>query len=285
MPNINLPDETASGDLITGTNRSRLALSMRAPSRPEEPVTFGSSAATMSRYRGVGNPYGRGLDAYEPNNVIFDDYATAYDAVQSSKQDEALQQAIDTASTTNITFGGGTQPVEGTGKVKNMLNAALDLARRGVPYVWGGTTANGVDCSGLIYYAARAAGIEIPRYRAVDYGRMGVEVPLATARPGDVVYYDEPGDTDHVGIYLGDGRVIQAPQTGDHVRITSVGSFTSIRRIFDDQAIGQVATPTGAQWAYNGGAWQPGYTAPVTVPSTTITRTGPTSGWGRARPI
>lgn len=255
MPNINLPDETASGDLITGTNRSRLALSMRAPSRPEEPVTFGSSAATMSRYRGVGNPYGRGLDAYEPNNVIFDDYATAYDAVQSSKQDEALQQAIDTASTTNITFGGGTQPVEGTGKVKNMLNAALDLARRGVPYVWGGTTANGVDCSGLIYYAARTAGLDLKRYRAVDYGHMGQAVTLDQARPGDLVYYDNPGtDTDHVGIYIGNGQVVQAPQTGDHVRVTSVGKATSIRRIFDDAAFGTIATPSGGTAVSYGGS-------------------------------
>lgn len=170
--------------------------------------------------------------------------------------------------------------VQAGGKVQSMVSAAMTLAARRVPYVWGGTTANGVDCSGLIYYAAKAAGINIPRVRAVDYGQMGRAVSLAEARPGDIVYYDNPNtSTDHVGIYLGNGQVVQAPQSGDVVKVTSVGRFTSIRRIFEDAAFAAVATPSGGQTvAYNGRAWNPAQTfapPPVSAVSRLLSKSKP----------
>jgi hypothetical protein len=157
-----------------------------------------------------------------------------------------------TLSTQQVDYGGG-GIAEAGGKVQSMISAAMNLASRRVPYVWGGTTANGVDCSGLIYYAARAAGIDWQRYRAVDYGRMGQAVSLSAARPGDIVYYDNPGDVDHVGIYIGNGQMIQAPQSGDVVKVSGVGNFTSIRRVFTDGAYSAGATPSGMSTPlYNG---------------------------------
>lgn len=87
----------------------------------------------------------------------------------------------------------------------------------GVPYVWGGSTPNGFDCSGLTSYVYRnAAGINLPR-RAVQQRGAGKFVSRSQAQPGDMVNYSS-----HVGIYLGNGYMIHAPKPGDRVKIARV---------------------------------------------------------------
>jgi NlpC/P60 family protein len=131
------------------------------------------------------------------------------------------------------------QTFSGNGMVESILNAAMGYL--GTMYDWGGSGQNGqgVDCSGLIYAAFNAGGFPIARYRAVDFGHMGQAVSTKDARPGDIVYFDNPGtDTDHVGIYLGDGKYIDAPDQGQQVRIDSISNRapTSIRRLLPDTA-------------------------------------------------
>jgi len=119
------------------------------------------------------------------------------------------------------------------------IGVALDQAMKwlGTMYDWGGNGQNGrgVDCSGLVYAAFKGAGFNIQRYRAVDYGHMGVAVDPQDARPGDIVYFDNPNsDTDHVGIYLGGGKFIESPQPGKRVQISNYTGGGQIRRIFPE---------------------------------------------------
>ena len=86
----------------------------------------------------------------------------------------------------------------------------------GIPYVWGGTTTAGFDCSGMVQAAYAAAGISIPRV-SWDQGAAGIEVSASEALPGDIVYYGW-----HVGIYIGNGQMIHAPEEGDVVKISTV---------------------------------------------------------------
>ncbi len=103
------------------------------------------------------------------------------------------------------------------------------LAQLGVPYKYGGNNAReGFDCSGLVRFAYSAAGITVPRISR-DQLKATTPVPLAEALPGDLVFF-QSADYSHVGIYLGEGRFVHAPQTGRSVEIGSFGNDWYRRR-------------------------------------------------------
>ena len=114
----------------------------------------------------------------------------------------------------------------------------VDEARKylGVPYLWGGTDpAKGLDCSGLVQLVYRNNGIELPRvsYQQATAGRPVDS--LADARPGDILAFDSP--VDHVAIYLGNNKMIEAPRTGLDVRVIDVYETpTAIRRLLPPSA-------------------------------------------------
>jgi len=91
----------------------------------------------------------------------------------------------------------------------------------GVPYVWGGESpGQGFDCSGLIQWAWRQAGVDLPRTAAAQYGAVA-HVPLSDLQPGDLLFWGF-GGISHVGMYVGGGEMINAPDTGELVRIEAI---------------------------------------------------------------
>jgi len=116
-----------------------------------------------------------------------------------------------------------------------------DAARYiGVPYQWGGTDpSTGLDCSGLVQRVYADLGVSLPRV-ASDQARAGEPVAsLAEAKPGDLVTFGSPAD--HIGIYIGNGKMIDAPHAGAAVRVDDVGQPTSIRRVVGAPAATSVA--------------------------------------------
>ncbi|WP_330350049.1 C40 family peptidase [Streptomyces sp. NBC_00582] len=100
--------------------------------------------------------------------------------------------------------------------------AALAAARSalGKPYVWGANGPSGFDCSGLMQWSYAQAGVALPRTSQAQ-AHAGHRVPLSQAQPGDIVTYRS--DASHVGMYVGNGRVIHAPYPGAPVRYDPVG--------------------------------------------------------------
>jgi cell wall-associated NlpC family hydrolase len=94
-------------------------------------------------------------------------------------------------------------------------------AQLGKPYQWGGSGPNSFDCSGLVMMAWAQAGVYFP-HLAQDQYDMTERIPLSDLLPGDLVFYGTPDDVYHVGLYIGGGDMIDAPETGQNVQIQSI---------------------------------------------------------------
>lgn len=116
------------------------------------------------------------------------------------------------------------QPPAGQSGPVAALAITTALAQVGTPYLWGGSGPGAFDCSGLTRYAYATAGLALPR-TARDQHAAGPAVPAgAPVLPGDLLFFTSRPDrgVDHVGIYLGDGRMVDAPHTGALVRVEPV---------------------------------------------------------------
>lgn len=93
------------------------------------------------------------------------------------------------------------------------------LTHLGKPYLWGGNGIGGFDCSGLSQTAWRIAGVNIPR-TSIEQFRSTARVSLADVALGDLVFFGDP--VHHLGIYIGDGKMIEAARKGIPIRISSI---------------------------------------------------------------
>lgn len=103
--------------------------------------------------------------------------------------------------------------------VSNEANKIINYTKGfvGVPYVWGGTSPKGFDCSGLVYYCFKKFGYNLPR-TSQEMAKCGTRVSSKSLLPGDLVFWDN-NNVHHVALYIGDGKIIEAPRTGLNVRI------------------------------------------------------------------
>ncbi len=103
------------------------------------------------------------------------------------------------------------------------------LSQRGKPYGWGDTGPDSYDCSGLTQWAYAQAGISIPRTSGAQ-STFGTPVPRAQLQPGDLVFFGSP--VYHVGIYIGNGMMVHAPNTGDVVKVAPIqAEYSGARRV------------------------------------------------------
>jgi cell wall-associated NlpC family hydrolase len=135
--------------------------------------------------------------------------------------------ATSSSPTTGSSPAGSVVPVTG-GMVSSAVLRTMLLAaesRLGMPYVWGANGPRSFDCSGLVQWSFAQAGVVMPRV-AADQARTGPAVPISRLAAGDLLFYHTdptaPGYISHVAIYLGHGKMIQAPEPGMDVEIVPV---------------------------------------------------------------
>lgn len=146
-------------------------------------------------------------------------------AAELAKQQAAEQKAAQEAAAAEESAGSSSSTSEASevsdSSYATKAEKALAFARSqvGKPYVWGATGPDSYDCSGLTQAAWNAAGISLPR-TTYDQVNAGTTVTLAGARPGDLVFFYD--DVTHVGLYIGNGKMIHAPKPGAYVREESI---------------------------------------------------------------
>lgn len=145
-----------------------------------------------------------------------------------ASQLEAINRAI--AAEANTVSGGTTNT--GTATVSNVLAEAKK--HLGKQYVWGATGPNTFDCSGFTQYVYKKCGVSLTRTTYTQVKGIGTYVAPGNEKPGDLVFFGSLKSPHHVGIYVGNGIFIHAPQTGDVVKYTKLkymSDYTQARRI------------------------------------------------------
>ncbi|WP_235854490.1 C40 family peptidase [Nonomuraea aridisoli] len=92
----------------------------------------------------------------------------------------------------------------------------------GDPYRYGGTGPGSFDCSGLVQYAWKKAGVKLPRVTNSQFARVRTKISWRNLKPGDLMFFNGLG---HVGMYVGKGKMIHSPRTGERVRIDKLGGW------------------------------------------------------------
>ena len=102
--------------------------------------------------------------------------------------------------------------------------AALAQTMVGKPYKYGGSSPSGFDCSGLVQYSFKQAGVSLP-HNTVQQRSASRLIKVAELRRGDLLFFDQEGKKyGHVGIYLGEGKFVHAPSSGKSVRSDTLGN-------------------------------------------------------------
>ncbi|MDC6273525.1 NlpC/P60 family protein [Lacticaseibacillus paracasei] len=151
--------------------------------------------------------------------------ATPSASSPSTASSSAASSSVNTSTNTSTTSA-SQAPASNNSSVSVSGGSIASNAAKyiGVPYVYGGTSPSGFDCSGLIYYAAKEAGISLPRTSQAQ-STLGSYVSVSDLKAGDLVFWGGVGSAYHVGIYIGGGQYLHAPAPGQNVTIQSMAYF------------------------------------------------------------
>lgn len=144
-------------------------------------------------------------------------------AARAAQRSRSLANPSEAARATGAASsgGGGSIPLP-PGSSAAAAAANYAMSKLGSPYVWAGSGPDVFDCSGLVMWSFGKAGVSLP-HSSYSLAGMGVDVPLSQLQVGDLVF---PSHNGHVGIYVGGGSFVHAPNSGDVVKVTSMSDYS-----------------------------------------------------------
>ena len=206
--------EEAQAEARAGASRERQAEAAEVASElAQQKQLLASIHTTISQLAGAGGSTRAGGRAAAEARL------EAEIAARRQRQQAAQQQAQQSTSAPAVTPPPPVNVPTGSPGAGHPQAASIALQYLGVPYVWGGASPTGFDCSGLVMYVYAQLGISLPHYTVAQWN---ATEPISSPAPGDLVFFNGLG---HVGIYIGGGRFVDAPHTGSVVRIDSISSF------------------------------------------------------------
>ena len=171
------------------------------------------------------------LDSIHMNIAQLQQQEASQQAAEQAAQQQQLEASAAVSSNSGGTGGGGSGGGGGGSSSPPPAHAggvvAIAMQYLGVPYVWGGASPAGFDCSGLVMYVYAQVGIYLPHSAAAQY-EAGTPISYSQLAPGDLVFYGD-GGIEHVAIYIGGGQIIQAPYPGTVVQISPISGGGTYR--------------------------------------------------------
>ncbi|TCN57957.1 cell wall-associated NlpC family hydrolase [Rhodococcus sp. SMB37] len=226
---LDIPAPTVTAPTVTGPNETEVA----ETETPETEPTESDGTDTGTEPDDTGGDTGTGTDTGNDEDDDVREWTNpdpADETGPSTPRESSPRSSPRTTQRPTLT---------GTAAVETVIDRGL--SQIGVPYAWGGGDENGptrgirdggvadsygdynkvgFDCSGLMIYAFAGIGVSLPHYTGYQY-TAGTQVPASEMKRGDMIFYG-PNASQHVGLYLGDGTMLEAPQSGAHVKISPV---------------------------------------------------------------
>ncbi|MEJ2889039.1 C40 family peptidase [Actinomycetospora aeridis] len=212
-------ERTTLLDTISTENRAFVQRFLDATAAAEN-AERDAAARTLDAERSASDAQRTADDAARRQDDADREVAAAEDALADA--DPATLAALRRGGTTDFPTN-----IPGSGIAIEALRVAL--TQQGKPYLWGATGPSTYDCSGLVQWAYRQVGVGLPRVSR-QQALIGIPVAMSDARPGDLLFFNEP--VTHVGFYVGDNKFLEAPQSGDVVKVSEVrSSLSGVRRV------------------------------------------------------
>lgn len=217
-------EQTAASSTTTTAAAISSADAINESASAEQPTqsTVASSVAESTSQQAASSTSPAAADSSAASTqTATTDYSTAAASTSSSSTSEqaganSTTVAADTTASTNSSSDLTTGSV---------VSLAVKLANANIPYVWGGASLSGMDCSGLVDYVFQnAEGISLPHY-TVSLESCVSQHSVAEAQPGDILFWGNHGSTYHCAIYIGNNQYVAAPQPGQNVEIETISPY------------------------------------------------------------
>lgn len=163
-------------------------------------------------------------DTYTSHNSAYSTNYQTRKTNQTNYSQETNSNQTNTNYAANSANTTAAQADTTSSKATAVVNLAKQLAGQNIPYVWGGESLKGMDCSGLTDYVyQQAAGISLGHYTVTQESHVTKET-VSNAQPGDLLFWGNQGASYHVAIYIGNNQYVAAPQPGQNVEIQTINS-------------------------------------------------------------